>query len=536
MYLDKCGSARRCVWVILVVFVLICGCGSLERPAPERPPQSLLTEAMIIRDAQSSRASSYDRTGGNADWQIFEPGQTLALAELKGAGCVKHIYWTYIIGEEDTRRHLFRDMILRMYWDGEEVPSVECPIGDFFGVSNCTPRPLRSLVLVTNPGTGATPVSWGLNSYFPMPFSSGARIEVTNEAEVPLGIWYHIDYETYPRAPQWLNDAGRFHAQFRRTKTKAIAAPGGTNTTGEENYVILEAAGRGSLAGYMLSVDNVTGGWWGEGDDMVFVDGDSWPPSFHGTGSEEIFGGGAGPNVEYSGPYTGFHLVENRLEDPWFGKNGMYRFFVHDPIRFSESIRVTIEHGHANDLANDYSSVAYWYQEEPHAPFPALPSPEGRAVVKPAPVSHVEGAIEAEDLLGSVSSSGDPVRALWFPGEWSAGRFLWYLGNAPDDFVSIQVPVEADGVYDVVMYLTKASDFGTFQLKVDGKNVGAPFDAYNGEGGMVATHVIRAEAVEFGAVNLVAGDHTFEFRLVGKNEAATSYMVGVDCIVLRRHQ
>jgi hypothetical protein len=113
---------------------------------------------------------------------------------------------------------------------------------------------------------------------------------------------------------------------------------------------------------------------------------------------------------------------------------------------------------------------------------------------------------------------------------------LWYLGDAPDDFVSIQVPVEENGVYDIVMYLTRASDFGTFQLKVDGENVGAPFDGYNGEGGMVATHVIRAETVEFGTVNLAAGDHTFEFRLVGKNEAASSYMVGVDCIVLRRNQ
>jgi hypothetical protein len=521
--------------MVFVGLAFIVGCGSQPQQAQETPPQSPLTEAMILRDAQSRRASSYDRTGGNADWQMFDPGQTLALAELNGAGCIKHFYWTYIIGEENTRERLFRDMILRMYWDGEELPSVECPIGDFFGVSNCMLRPIRSLVLVINPGTGATPVSWGLNSYFPMPFSNGARVEVTNEAEVPLGIWYHIDYETYPKPPQWLEDAGRFHAQFRRTKTTAVAAPGGLNTTGEENYVILEAAGRGSLAGYMLSVDNVTGGWWGEGDDMVFIDGESWPPSFHGTGSEEIFGGGAGPNVEYSGPYTGFHLVENRLDDAWFGKNGMYRFFVHDPIRFQESIRVTIEHGHANDLANDYSSVAYWYQEEPHAPFPALPPPEERAVIKPPPVTYVEGAIEAEALLGTASSSGDPLRSLRFPGEWSAGRFLWYLGDAPDDFVSIQVPVEADGTYDVVMYLTKASDFGSFQLKVDGKDLGEPFDAYNGEGGMVATHVIRAEEVKFGTLNLTAGDHTFEFRLVGKNEAATSYMVGVDCIVLRRH-
>ena len=108
---------------------------------------------------------------------------------------------------------------------------------------------------------------------------------------------------------------------------------------------------------------------------MIFIDGEAWPPSFHGTGSEEVFGGGACPNTEYQGPYAGYHIVAN----PDFkGKNAMYRFFVADPVRFQKSIRVTIEHGHANDLSNDYSSTAFWYQQEPHAPFPALPPAEER--------------------------------------------------------------------------------------------------------------------------------------------------------------
>lgn len=108
---------------------------------------------------------------------------------------------------------------------------------------------------------------------------------------------------------------------------------------------------------------------------MIFIDGEEWPPSIHGTGTEEIFGGGACPNREYAGPYTGFHLISN---PDWSGKNGMYRFFVTDPIRFQKSIRVTIEHGHNNDLANDYSSVAYWYQTEPHKTFPPFPPVEER--------------------------------------------------------------------------------------------------------------------------------------------------------------
>ena len=127
------------------------------------------------------------------------------------------------------------------------------------------------------------------------------------------------------------------------------------------------------MVGLHLQINNIAGGWYGEGDDMVFVDGESWPPSIHGTGTEEIFGGGACPTREYTGPYHGFHLVES---PDHAGLVAAYRWFVHDPIRFTRALRWTVEHGHANNFANEYASVAYWYQTEPHAAFPPLP---GRA-------------------------------------------------------------------------------------------------------------------------------------------------------------
>lgn len=130
----------------------------------------------------------------------------------------------------------------------------------------------------------------------------------------------------------------------------------GVNLDGGENYVALSASGRGHMVDLVLSVDNKAGGWWGEGDDMVFVDDDTWPPSIHGTGTEEVFGGGACPAREDSGPYHGFHLIE-RVD--FAGLTGMYRWSVHDPLGFRKSIRWTIEHGHANNFANDYSSVAF---------------------------------------------------------------------------------------------------------------------------------------------------------------------------------
>jgi hypothetical protein len=190
------------------------------------------------------------------------------------------------------------------------------------------------------------------------------------------GLWYHIDYDVYD-AP--LPDATlRFHAQWRQERpTKAVGEQPnvqlheGANLDGKENYVALEAEGEGHMVGLVLEIDNPHGGWFGEGDDMVFIDGDVWPPSIHGTGTEEIFGGAASPNLEYAGFHTGYHLIENR---DYSGVTGMYRWFSDDPIRFTKSIRWTVEHGHANNFAIDYSSVAYWYQREPHAPFPHLPS------------------------------------------------------------------------------------------------------------------------------------------------------------------
>jgi len=222
-----------------------------------------------------------------------------------------------------------------------------------------------------------------------MPFASSTRVELTYEAipGVPadvMAFWYHIELEGYDQP--LAADLGRFHAQWRRenlTKHTGEGEPNvplweGVNLDGRENYVALEAEGCGQMMGLHLQVDNVGGGWYGEGDDLIFVDGkpgEQWPPTYHGTGTEEVFGGGACPNEAYSGPYTGFHMVE----DPDFaGKNAMYRWYLVDPIRFERSLVWTIEHGHTNNYENDYTSVAYWYQIEPHAPFPALPEAQAR--------------------------------------------------------------------------------------------------------------------------------------------------------------
>lgn len=357
-----------------------------------------------LRPARSARASSWDRSGGNDDCIRIEPGATAVLADIEGPGVITHLYFTII--DPDPRD--YRDAVLRMFWDDETAPSVEVPFGDFLCVSNCTVRHFTSLMMTINSGVGPIGVNNGFNCYFPMPFATRARIELVNQAPRYFGsamgrVWYHIDYERHREPPD--ASTGRFHAQWRRENpTAVVAAPVGDrwsfprlNATGDDNYVILEAEGHGHVAGLFLQVNNVQGGWYGEGDDMIFIDGEKWPPSIHGTGSEEIFGGGACPDKEYAGPYTGFLLIENEGGDLFKGKNAMYRWYLHDPVRFEQSIRMTIEHGHANDFANDYTSVAYWYQAEPHAPFPALPPLEARRPIMP------DAWHAAEDKLGRLT-------------------------------------------------------------------------------------------------------------------------------------
>lgn len=314
--------------------------------------------------AQSKRQSSWDRSGANIDYIKVEPGETVTLFDHDGAGCITHFYIAMVLADVTD----YRDAILRCYWDGAEHPSVQVPLGDFFGVAHGRIREFQSSMVAVNGGLGGG--SHALNSYFPMPFATGARMTLENRGGATLGgalgnVWFHVDYETYEAAPS--EEVLRFHATYRQERPTAavgdqpnVTLHDAVNLTGSDNYVALDAVGSGKMVGLVLEIENAQGtSWYGEGDDMVFIDGETWPPSIHGTGSEEIFGGGACPTDEYAGPYTGYHLIDSIDYD---GLVGMYRWYVPDPIHFSSSLRWTVEHGHANNFSNDYSSVAFWYQ------------------------------------------------------------------------------------------------------------------------------------------------------------------------------
>jgi hypothetical protein len=213
-----------------------------------------------------------------------------------------------------------------------------------------------------------------------MPFSSGARFEVQNDCDTTLIFYFYVDYEAYEVLPTGLL---RFHALWHREcPTGGISDAGmdnrawsfnGTNTTGEGNYVVLRATGRGHYVGCNVNIHNLRDtsrwDWPGEGDDMIFIDGERWPPTLHGTGTEDYVNMAWCPTQEYSAPYHGLILGGR---DNWKGKISYYRYHIQDPVMFEKAITVSIEHGHANHRSDDWSSTAYWYQEEPHAGFGAL--------------------------------------------------------------------------------------------------------------------------------------------------------------------
>ncbi|MEL6968533.1 MAG: glycoside hydrolase family 172 protein [Bacteroidota bacterium] len=338
-------------------------------------------EIWKARSYTSMRVSSYDRTGANDDgnWKNkIQPGETRTIAELEGPGIIKHMWMTIAHNEP---YHL-KKIILRMYWDGEENPSVEVPIGDFYGLGIGKYHVYESAY--TSVGSQRA-----LNAFFPMPFRKSAKITITSECDTPVGaFYYNIDWEKHNDLPE---DALYFHAQYRQsTPTDGWTADWNRNSdkqinthqnpVGEGNYVIMEATGKGHFLGVTHSIIQNQGDWWGEGDEMIYVDG-ATEPQIIGTGAEDYYlgawcYGGCGINPFGNAlPTFAFQTYGNPLNggDDVGAQWTVYRFHKESPIPFNTAMKMTIEHGHANHRSDNYYTVGYWYQTEPHLPFPALP-------------------------------------------------------------------------------------------------------------------------------------------------------------------
>ena len=317
-----------------------------------------------ITDGRTGRVSSWDTSGRNRDRWLLAPGETRVLADLEGPGVITHLWFT--------QRNHFRECLLRITWDDAPAPSVLVPLGDFFGLGHGIVNSYQSaLFSASTRSNNRFNEGCALNSYLPMPYRRRALVELVNESAEEHMQYFYLDYERLPAARA---EAGYLHAEFRRANPFGgwgpeirVNAPEANIVNREReawdnNYVILETRGRGHYLGCNLSVTNFQGTWWGEGDDMIWVDGYRWPPDLHGTGSEDYLNHAWGMQ-DNAFLRNGSSIYEHHTG----GYQTSYVLHLENPVRFRREIKVTIEHGHGNHLANEMASTAYWYAAEPAA-------------------------------------------------------------------------------------------------------------------------------------------------------------------------
>lgn len=479
--------------IFLLVTLMVC---ILIHSAFTQPLQNLLNNLTQTQNYVAKRISSFDRTGGNRDAFPIEPGETLILAELQGPAQITHI-WCTIAAESFYSKKL----VLRMYWDDEDNPSVEAPIGDFFGVGHGLDRNYASLpFVITSEGRAR-------NSFWPMPFSKSAKITVINQGEQTVrSFYYYVDYRELDSLPK---DTYYFHAQYRQDFP---CKPG-------ENYLWFEAEGEGHFVGVTQSIMNRSAGWWGEGDDMIWVDG---VKHFNGTGSEDYFCDAWGMRESQSLFYG------CPLQEPGFDtgdKATVYRWHIMDPIPFKKSFRATIEHGHANDRADDFSSVAFWYQKEPHKPFPSLPPVKERL---PYAVEIPQGSVLFSELVNKHTPEGV---------DFSYGELLYYTRSgqklnqvvfnttASNNTFLVEVPVAETEIYTATLFITTGPDRGKIEVRLGNVAQAVSFDTYNPQ-------TTGLQAIDLGIVNLPAGLAPLEINVSDKNPKSGGYHVGLVALQL----
>ena len=356
---------------------------------PKATPLAILLAAICLCSAAAAQdmaslpfekhytqehATSSDPTGGNDDgnWQHpIKAGEERIIAQLTGPGIITHMWFTIA---SDEHYHL-KKIVLRMFWDDDALPAVETPIGDFFGLG------LGEYFLYES-GPLSVGSQKSLNSYFAMPFHKSARITITNEGQQAISaFYYNIDWQKHRSLPA---DMFEFYAEYRQAQPnhgwtddwKANSdekVNGAKNTDGKDNYVLFEADGSGHYVGVTQSILQNQGDWWGEGDEMMFID-DKQKPRIVGTGSEDYYlgawcYGNCGINP-FGSPHPTF--AYKSYGNPMNGGDNrgaqwmVYRFHLDSPVPFEKYFKMTIEHGHANHRSDNFYTVAYWYQKGPH--------------------------------------------------------------------------------------------------------------------------------------------------------------------------
>jgi len=464
------------------------------------PPRGGLSDLFLPRRGKLVQYSSRAlKPGGLDGWEVG-PGQTVTLVDRREAGIVRR--WWMTVNQHAENPLLFRQLVLRCYWDGERDPSVEAPLSDFFGLGFGEWHDYHSIPVSATSG--------GFNCSWPMPFRSAARITVENRSTVPVtALYFNIGVET-GAVP---GEALYFHAQFRRV------AP----TRRGEPVTVLETTGSGQYVGTVLSARALRGSGlrFLEGNEMFYVDGES-QPSVVGTGTEDYFGAGL---YAVTGPFAaGTHGVT--IVDPAGSRFSGYRWHIEDPVPFTRSLRFVLQHGqYANETPADYATLAIWYQTHPHAPFPRFPDELG--VIQPRPAFRVPGIIEAESLAAGCFTSGGSLSVQSmseFGDGWSGDAQLWWRGAKVGDHLTMPVHVDESKEYGLEAYVTRSADYGDARVLCAGKEIGR-FRGYHPEG-------IPSGPIPLGRLRLEEGTNYLLFEVTGKDDRATGYNVGIDGIRL----
>ena len=464
---------------------------SCEQPVTDLNQYTNPGALPLIKNAKMIQVSSYDTTGGNNDRINIHAGEKAEIMNVEGPGMISRIWITIDSRDPD----FLRRITLRFYWDEEEDPSVEVPVGDFFGNA-------FEYTHYTSRHLGMS--SGGYYCYFPMPFKKSARIEVQNDTDEELfAFYYQVDYFKFENPLP--KNTGYFHAYWNRD----------LRTDYEGNYMALKAKGKGHFVGLNFNAQPYRGSlFYLEGDEMIYVD-EELNPSIHGTGMEDYFTSGW---YFRDGTFDAdFHGLV--LKDDARGRVSAYRHHIPDFIPFQDSIKVTFEHGHGNEEVVDMSTVAFWYQIEPHQAFPVMMKPALRKpLVRPVPA----GVYEAEkaELRGGEADIED--MSAHGP-DWSGLKQLHIRGEQLAEY-TITLADLRESRYHIDVYPTKGPTYGILEILSDNK-VLYSFDGYNEE-------VVPAERFRINDIETEDNSIELAFRISGKNLLSKGFDIGLDAFDL----
>jgi len=488
--------------------------------------ESILGPLDPLRFPQLKNFSAHRSSSNNPDLNSNDdskrpiPGESIVLADLQGPGIVTHIWLTVAASEYGWPR-LLR---LHIFYDGSPQPSVDCPVGDFFAVGHGLERPVNSTV-VRNSSSGRS-----RNSYWPMPFRHSCRITITNEGRRRVSnLYYHVDWQKVPSLP---SSTAYFHAHYRQALPAEAGKP----------YEVLRVQGQGHYVGTVLSVIQTEPGWFGEGDDYFYVDGEK-RASIEGTGTEDYFNDAWSLRVA-EGPYAGVPVADGTGVG---ARMSAYRWHLVDPVPFTRSLRFELEHkgwtynrdGSVRSAFEErpdlFSSVAFWYQlgiaqDLPEPPYGAARLPLGNA-----------RQIEAENYLNEAATEGGEasVQREVF---WSKD-LLFFKAQGPGSKISIPLEVEEDGQYEIVAQLAHSPDYGNYTVQLDGKPASSSPELEHEPGANVGsaeemvlyypeTYVAEDHLIGWG--RLKKGCHTATFVCTGKSPQSAAYYLGIDALILAK--